>query len=312
MSVRRPNTRPPHPPVIPMTIEDKARRLIASGSIDLVASIEDVVDIANVRGDHNTYRVTRSHDGTFEGCSCPAIARCSHIEAVAIKTTNRRQGRTTSMTGGNPTDENSPEIRSVGPKPQLDTATGTEPDTPHQADYTPHLVPEAAAATLVPLVEAPVTFKTLQAIANTEFVPASLRGRPEAILGAVLYGRELGLGPMESLSHVDVIDGRPSPTAELLARLIYAAGHIIEVVEATDTICRLIGSRSDGNGEFEVSYSIEDAERATVKERGEWIPLSETKRYREYPADMLWARAITRLHRRLFPDITSVNGPTPV
>ena len=76
-----------------------------------------------------------------------------------------------------------------------------------------HLVAKAAlAADSGPnLATAPFTWKTLHAISRTDFVPKELRGNPAAILACVMYGREWGLGPMESLQLIDMIDGSPSP-----------------------------------------------------------------------------------------------------
>jgi len=108
---------------------------------------------------------------------------------------------------------------------------------------------------------------------------------------------------MESLSSIDVIDGRPSPDSELLVRMIRGAGHSIEVLEASDTACRLRGTRTDTGETLEVGFTVEDAARVTTKEKGQKVRLADAKRWREYPGDMCWARAISRLHRRLFPDI---------
>ena len=36
-------------------------------------------------------------------------------------------------------------------------------------------------------------------VANTEFVPKSLRGKPDQIFASMLSGREIGIGPMSSM-----------------------------------------------------------------------------------------------------------------
>lgn len=207
-----------------------------------------------------------------------------------------------------------PETVEVGPEPEDRTDHPPEAPTADHGSYPQN--ESTVEAALMPLAEAPVTYQTLRAISKTEFVPASLRGKPEAVFACVLYGRELGLGPMEALSQVDVIDGRPSPSAELLARLIRAAGHSIEVLEASDTACRLRGTRTDNGETLEVAFTIEDAAKVTTRERGQQILLSDTKRWREWPGDMCWARAVGRLHRRLFPDVrrftSSASAPPSV
>ena len=49
-----------------------------------------------------------------------------------------------------------------------------------------------------------------QQIARTEFVPAALRGKPEAVLACIMTGHELGIGAMQSLAKIHVIEGRPA------------------------------------------------------------------------------------------------------
>ena len=74
-------------------------------------------------------------------------------------------------------------------------------------------------------------------IAQTEFIPAGLRGKPAAITAAILYGREIGLGPIQSLQSVDVIDGRPAISAEMGRALALAAGHELFIEESTTARC---------------------------------------------------------------------------
>lgn len=300
-------------------IESKGRRLASTGKVRIVDSIEGVVDVAEVTGDTGpTYRVTRSPDGVFEGCSCPAVVRCSHIHAVAEFVTTPSHLERNPMTDLDPSRPFTDETPSEAPETVSEPEQPTEPESEaHTGAVEAYIEPvgpqpeaETVSAALVPLTDAPVTYQTLRAIANTDFVPASLRGRPEAILACVFYGRELGLGPMESLAHVDVIDGRPSPSAELLARLIRGAGHSIEVIEATDTICRLGGTRSDNGDTLEVTFTVADAVRAGLVSLDEHDnPRARSRNgkalpWESYTADLLWARAVSRLHRRLFPDIT--------
>ena len=47
-------------------------------------------------------------------------------------------------------------------------------------------------------------------IAETDFVPSSMRGKPGAVLAAWQKGAEVGLSPMASLEGIAIINGRPS------------------------------------------------------------------------------------------------------
>ena len=152
-------------------------------------------------------------------------------------------------------------------------------------------------AAMIPLDRAPFTFKTLTAVANTDFVPAALRGKPNSILASILTGRELGRGPMESLRSIDVIDGRPSPSAEWMVGRVFEAGHIIEVTEQTAERCTVKGTRISKDGEriasMEFTFSMDMAKRAGLASKNNW---------RNYPEAMLYWRAVAQLCRQFFPD----------
>src|SRR3954464_14925258 len=89
----------------------------------------------------------------------------------------------------------------------------------------------------------PTYIDLAQRIANPEFVPASLRRRPEAVLAALMSGAERGLGPMESLRSIHVIEGRPTLSAEIQRALVLAAGHEIVIVEQNAQRATLQGRR---------------------------------------------------------------------
>ena len=171
-----------------------------------------------------------------------------------------------------------------------------------------------ASPELLPLHSTEISFQTLKAISGTELIPAGYRDRPYLILAAVLTGKEYGLGPMASLSHIVIVDGRASISAELATRLIREAGHRIEIVEHSDRICTLRGVRTDTGDEMTVSFSIEDAARAGLVSIEDGTPRARSRKGRPLPwetytDDLLWARAITRLHKRLFADLPAGVGP---
>lgn len=130
-------------------------------------------------------------------------------------------------------------------------------------------------------------------ISQTEFVPAALRGKPAAITAAILYGRELGLGPMQSLQNIDVIDGRPAVSAEMARALALAAGHELYVEETTTTRCVVRGRRANSREWVTVTWTMDDAKRAGLDGR---------PNYRRHPRRMLQARATGELCHLLFSD----------
>ena len=123
----------------------------------------------------------------------------------------------------------------------------------------------------------------------------SLGGLP-GIVVIFLYARELGIQPLSAIMDgFYVVHGRVEMSSRLMNRLIIQAGHRIDFPRLDSEVCTLVGTRRDTGVQLEVTYTIENARRAKlVKSGGAW----ETS-----PEDMLFARAISKLGRRLFPDI---------
>lgn len=137
-----------------------------------------------------------------------------------------------------------------------------------------------------------------ETVAKTEFVPAGLRGRKPAIMAALLYGDELGVGPMAALKGIDVIDGNPTVDAALSTSLIYKAGHKLRREELRDEQgvflgCVAHGERADGTRDS-FTFTLAMAARAGLMSKNNW---------KNYPEAMCWARAVTQLARILFPDV---------
>jgi len=132
-----------------------------------------------------------------------------------------------------------------------------------------------------------------QRIGGTDFVPVGLRGNPAAITAALLYGSEVGLGRMQSLAKIAVINGRPTLAAEAQRALILAAGHDLWIEESNTTRCTVCGRRRGSDAVSRVTWTIDDAKRAGLAQKAPW---------RSYPRQMLLARASAELARAVFPD----------
>lgn len=139
-------------------------------------------------------------------------------------------------------------------------------------------------------------------IAGTNFVPTPLRGKSAEVAACILTGREIGVGPMESLQKIHIIEGRPSLSAELMRSLVFKAGHQLRVVESTPSKCVVAGRRRGDEEWTQVSWSIEDARKAGVDGKAVW---------KKHPRQMLSARATSELCRLIFPDALGGISYTP-
>jgi hypothetical protein len=135
-------------------------------------------------------------------------------------------------------------------------------------------------------------------IQQTDFVPRSLRGNAPAITAAILYGREVGLPPMQSLRWVHVIEGSPALAAESQRALVLAAGHELVFPVATGSRCVARGRRRGAQQWHEVEWTTDTARQAGLLGGG---PRSA---WNKYPRAMLKARASAELCRDIFADVT--------
>jgi hypothetical protein len=138
-------------------------------------------------------------------------------------------------------------------------------------------------------------------IASTDFVPKQYRGKLAEIMACIAAGREIGLGDMESLRQISVIEGRPSLSAELMVKLVRRQGHSI-MGQVGDGEVTVVGKRADNDDEMKVTWTLAMAERAGIGGKTNW---------QRYPEAMLWARAASQLCRMLFADCLAGMAHTP-
>ncbi len=127
-----------------------------------------------------------------------------------------------------------------------------------------------------------------------KMIPSSIKSAQEAF-AVMIAGREWGLGPMESLREMYVVNGTTMPSYRVLAGAVLrgdptASFKWIErgPTKATAQLIR------EGRETIEITYTIDDAKRAGLAEKDNW---------KKYPTDMLCAKVVTRLCRLGGPDL---------
>lgn len=150
---------------------------------------------------------------------------------------------------------------------------------------------------LVPTAEEMTIYTVMAKKANDSKFFDKLGGEP-GILSIMLMARELGIMPMQAImGGMSVIMGKVELSPRLMNSMIRKAGHRLSIVESTDTVCEILGVRHDTGDEYKCRYTIEDAKKAgLIKSGGGWD---------KYASDMLFARCLSRLARRLFTDVIS-------
>jgi hypothetical protein len=135
------------------------------------------------------------------------------------------------------------------------------------------------------------TAEVAKVLARTAFVPEPMRGQPEDIAAAMMKGLELGIDPLDALANMYVVKGKIGFSAEFMRRRVLEAGHEIVFDEQTDDRCKVRGRRSGSNEWTVVTFTKAQATTAGVQN------------LQKFAADMLVARASSRLCRRIFPDV---------
>lgn len=156
------------------------------------------------------------------------------------------------------------------------------------------------------LLPAPAEFQTLKEIASmavkSGFLPTSIKSSEQAIIIA-LKGRELGIPPMVAFAHISVINGKPCISAELMLSQIYqkVPSASINFIKNDNESCVIEAIRKNCKPST-WSFTIEDAKSAQLLGKQVW---------KQYPAAMLRARAISAMARAVFPDALNGVSYTP-
>ena len=117
------------------------------------------------------------------------------------------------------------------------------------------------------------------------------------VFAIVETAKSLGIDPRQALGGgLYFVRGKVEMSARMMNALIRAKKHsVTRDKRSNDTICILHGKRADNNDMWSESFSLDEAKKAGLyKTNGPWA---------NFTRDMLFARALSRLARQLFPDI---------
>lgn len=132
-------------------------------------------------------------------------------------------------------------------------------------------------------------------VTQGDMVPKAYAGKPANALIAIGLGQAMGLSPAESLYRIDVIQGKPTASAELIASNIRKAGHIlrVEVDEPNMSVTATVYRADDPEFPHTVTRDMKWAQQ---------MGLVNKDNYKRQPLTMLQWRAISGVGRLACPE----------
>jgi len=127
------------------------------------------------------------------------------------------------------------------------------------------------------------------------------RGAAQAAV-KILAGRELGLPPIASMTGINIIKGKVSLSAVVMASVLKRTpGYDYKVVELSESICKIEFIHS-GQSLGVSKFDMQDAKQAGLLDSG---------MYKKYPRNMLFARAMSNGIRWYCPEVLGGPAYTP-
>lgn len=130
-------------------------------------------------------------------------------------------------------------------------------------------------------------------LSKSALIPSALRGKPADVAIIVMTGMELGIGPMQALQNIAVVNGKPTAEGKLLLALIQSrcpeAGIEIQS-EPTKAVVKM----TRGKNSYTATW---DTARART------LGLMDKPNYKSQPGTMLKWRAVADAARTLFSDV---------
>lgn len=132
-----------------------------------------------------------------------------------------------------------------------------------------------------------------KALVQSGFLPKAI-DTPQKAVAIIMLGRELGIAPWASMSSINVIQGKPSVSPQLMLALINRSGQLEDMlVDGDERQCSVTMKRK-GRAPHTESFSIDEARKMNVTGKPTWQSI---------PGTMLKWRAVAACARVVFPDV---------
>lgn len=138
-----------------------------------------------------------------------------------------------------------------------------------------------------------IKLRFCQTLIKGGLVPSKFKGA-EGVLSVILMGQELGFSPMQSLKLFNFIQQEPCISAAGLQAVAVSRGGRFTVISEDDKAVTVKAERASNKWTATLTYSLEDATKAGLTNKDNW---------KKHPREMLYARCVTILARRGWPDV---------
>ena len=132
-----------------------------------------------------------------------------------------------------------------------------------------------------------------EALVASGFLPQSVNS-PQKAVAIMTLGRELGVGAWAALSSINVIQGKPTVSPQLMLALINRSGQLDDMQMRDDGACCTVTMRRKGRTPHTVTFSMQDATAMGLSNKDNW---------KKQPAIMRQWRAVAAAARVVFPDV---------
>ena len=149
----------------------------------------------------------------------------------------------------------------------------------------------------------PQATQLCEMLSKSALVPSALRGKPQDIFIILATARELGIGPMQALGDINVIQGKPVFSADLMLSLCKRRPDVckyIRLIESTEQRAVYETQRVGSPEPERFTFTLDDARK---------LGLDGKDNYKKQPKTMLRRRAAAALARETYQDL--VRGYDP-
>lgn len=176
----------------------------------------------------------------------------------------------------------------------------------HTAPAQPSVAMVLATDAQFKLALEPTTFgETMQACELVASIGLCGCTTPAAVLVRVMMGRSLGMTFVQSIVNIYDIDGKPALDANAMVALCLQSS-MCEYFRCTYTDrekSTYKAKRRSDPEPAELTFTIQEAEAAGLMDRGATAEKKAKSNWNRWTADMLRARASSKLARMVFPDV---------